>query len=247
MPRCWTAARSGNSCTLPAGGSIADAETRCLFLPGVPLTFKALSHFGGKLLEGGAHVDLLVLPGRAAQLEKHCLVVKTQDGEIRRRVKTKIGLKQSKASSRLADVTGILRRQPPQDQYHIRSWSESDTARTFCVSLNRTGPSCPTARRCVGRCRLARFQSLALQGRALVSVPLVTSRAHAPSKQQMALCARAKLRQQLLRCPRASRYQVTRRREFPARSDGSPDLHVHRTDVAKPTSAMLREILSAMA
>jgi ketopantoate reductase len=42
-------------------------------------------YFGGKLLEGGAHVDFLVRPGRAAQLEKHRLVVKTQDGEIRRR------------------------------------------------------------------------------------------------------------------------------------------------------------------
>jgi 2-dehydropantoate 2-reductase len=43
-------------------------------------------YFGGRLLEGGAHVDFLVRPRRAAQLEKHGLVVKTQDGEIRRQV-----------------------------------------------------------------------------------------------------------------------------------------------------------------
>lgn len=45
-------------------------------------------YFGGKLLHGGADVDFLVRPGRAAQLQKHGLVVKAQDGEIRRPVKT---------------------------------------------------------------------------------------------------------------------------------------------------------------
>jgi 2-dehydropantoate 2-reductase len=44
-------------------------------------------YFGGKLLEGGGHVDFPVQPARAAQLEKYGLVVKTQDGEIRRRVR----------------------------------------------------------------------------------------------------------------------------------------------------------------
>lgn len=44
-------------------------------------------YFGGKLLEGGADVDFLVRPGRAAQLREHGLVVKTQEGDIRRPVK----------------------------------------------------------------------------------------------------------------------------------------------------------------
>jgi 2-dehydropantoate 2-reductase len=45
-------------------------------------------YFGGKLLEGGADVEFLVRPRRAAQLADRGLVVKTQDGEIRRPVKT---------------------------------------------------------------------------------------------------------------------------------------------------------------
>lgn len=45
-------------------------------------------YFGAKLLEGGADVEFLVRPGRAAQLREHGLVVKTQEGEIRRPVKT---------------------------------------------------------------------------------------------------------------------------------------------------------------
>jgi len=45
-------------------------------------------YFGGKLLQGGAEVDFLVRPRRAEQLARNGLVVKTQDGEIRRPVKT---------------------------------------------------------------------------------------------------------------------------------------------------------------
>ena len=44
--------------------------------------------FGGKLLKGGADVAFLVRPGRAAQLARDGLVVRTQDGEIRTPVKT---------------------------------------------------------------------------------------------------------------------------------------------------------------
>lgn len=44
-------------------------------------------YFGGRLLEGGATVEFLVRPGRAAQLAKDGLVVRLQDGrEIRRAV-----------------------------------------------------------------------------------------------------------------------------------------------------------------
>jgi 2-dehydropantoate 2-reductase len=45
-------------------------------------------YFGGKLLKGGADVTFLVRPGRAAQLKRDGLVVKTQEGEIRCEVKT---------------------------------------------------------------------------------------------------------------------------------------------------------------
>lgn len=45
-------------------------------------------YFGGRLLEGGADVDFLVRPRRAAQLEQGGLVVRTQDGDIRRPVRT---------------------------------------------------------------------------------------------------------------------------------------------------------------
>jgi 2-dehydropantoate 2-reductase len=45
-------------------------------------------HFGGKLLKGGADVTFLVRPGRAAQLQRDGLVVKSQDGKIRSPVKT---------------------------------------------------------------------------------------------------------------------------------------------------------------
>lgn len=44
--------------------------------------------FGGKLLQGGADVTFLVRPGRRAQLERHGLIVKSQDGEIRKAVRT---------------------------------------------------------------------------------------------------------------------------------------------------------------
>jgi 2-dehydropantoate 2-reductase len=45
-------------------------------------------YFGGKLLRGGADVDFLVRPKRAAQLAEHGLIVKLQDGrEIRTAVK----------------------------------------------------------------------------------------------------------------------------------------------------------------
>jgi 2-dehydropantoate 2-reductase len=45
-------------------------------------------YFGGRLLEGGATVEFLVRPGRAAQLAKDGLVVRLQDGsEIRRAVR----------------------------------------------------------------------------------------------------------------------------------------------------------------
>jgi 2-dehydropantoate 2-reductase len=45
-------------------------------------------YFGGRLLEGGADVYFLVRPRRAGQLKARGLVVKTQDGEIRRPVRT---------------------------------------------------------------------------------------------------------------------------------------------------------------
>jgi 2-dehydropantoate 2-reductase len=45
-------------------------------------------YFGGKLLQGGSEVDFLVRPRRAAQLAGQGLVVKAQDGEIRRPVTT---------------------------------------------------------------------------------------------------------------------------------------------------------------
>ena len=45
-------------------------------------------YFGGKLLKGGADVTFLVRPARAAQLKRDGLVVNTQDGEIRTRVKS---------------------------------------------------------------------------------------------------------------------------------------------------------------
>jgi 2-dehydropantoate 2-reductase len=44
--------------------------------------------FGGKLLKGGADVTFLVRPGRAAQLERDGLIVRSHDGEIRSPVKT---------------------------------------------------------------------------------------------------------------------------------------------------------------
>ena len=44
-------------------------------------------YFGGKLLKGGADVTFLVRPARAAQLKRDGLVVNTQDGEIRTRVR----------------------------------------------------------------------------------------------------------------------------------------------------------------
>jgi 2-dehydropantoate 2-reductase len=44
--------------------------------------------FGGKLLKGGADVTFLVRPGRAAQLQRDGLVVKSQEWEIRTPVKT---------------------------------------------------------------------------------------------------------------------------------------------------------------
>lgn len=45
--------------------------------------------FGGMLLKGGADVTFLVRPGRAAQLQRDGLIVKTQDGEeLRTPVKT---------------------------------------------------------------------------------------------------------------------------------------------------------------
>jgi len=43
--------------------------------------------FGGKLLKGGADVTFLVRPGRAAQLQRDGLIVKSQDWEIRTPVK----------------------------------------------------------------------------------------------------------------------------------------------------------------
>lgn len=46
-------------------------------------------YFGGMLIKGGADVTFLVRPGRAAQLQRDGLVVRTQDGEeVRSRVKT---------------------------------------------------------------------------------------------------------------------------------------------------------------
>lgn len=45
-------------------------------------------YFGAKLLDGGADVEFLVRPGRAAQLAEHGLVAKTHEGEIRLPVKT---------------------------------------------------------------------------------------------------------------------------------------------------------------
>lgn len=45
-------------------------------------------YFGGKLLKGGADVTFLVRPAREAQLKRDGLIVRTQDGEIRARVKT---------------------------------------------------------------------------------------------------------------------------------------------------------------
>jgi 2-dehydropantoate 2-reductase len=43
--------------------------------------------FGGRLLKGGADVTFMVRPGRAAQLARTGLVVRTQDGDIRTPVK----------------------------------------------------------------------------------------------------------------------------------------------------------------
>src|SRR5262249_26840131 len=43
--------------------------------------------FGGKLLKGGADVTFLVRPRRAEQLQRDGLVVRSQDGEIRRVVR----------------------------------------------------------------------------------------------------------------------------------------------------------------
>ena len=45
-------------------------------------------YFGGKLLEGGADVEFLVRPRRAAQLKERGLVVKAQEREVRRPAKT---------------------------------------------------------------------------------------------------------------------------------------------------------------
>ena len=45
-------------------------------------------YFGGKLLEGGANVEFLVRPRRAAQLKERGLIVKTQEGEIRQPART---------------------------------------------------------------------------------------------------------------------------------------------------------------
>ena len=45
-------------------------------------------YFGGKLLEGGVNVEFLVRPRRAAQLRERGLIVKTQEGEIRRPART---------------------------------------------------------------------------------------------------------------------------------------------------------------
>ena len=46
-------------------------------------------YFGGMLLKGGADVTFLVRPGRASQLERDGLVIKTQDGgELRTQVRT---------------------------------------------------------------------------------------------------------------------------------------------------------------
>jgi 2-dehydropantoate 2-reductase len=45
-------------------------------------------YFGGKLVQGGADVEFLVRPKRAAQLAEHGLVVKAHEGEIRTPVKT---------------------------------------------------------------------------------------------------------------------------------------------------------------
>src|SRR5258707_15878566 len=44
--------------------------------------------FGAKLLRGGADVTFLVRPGRAAQLQRDGLIVKSQDWEIRTPVRT---------------------------------------------------------------------------------------------------------------------------------------------------------------
>lgn len=44
--------------------------------------------FGGKLLKGGADVTFLVRPGRATQLQRDGLIVRSHDGEIRTPVKT---------------------------------------------------------------------------------------------------------------------------------------------------------------
>jgi 2-dehydropantoate 2-reductase len=45
-------------------------------------------YFGAKLLQGGADVEFLVRPKRAAQLAEHSLVVKAHEGDIRIPVKT---------------------------------------------------------------------------------------------------------------------------------------------------------------
>jgi 2-dehydropantoate 2-reductase len=46
-------------------------------------------YFGGMLLNGGADVTFLVRPGRAAQLKRDGLIIKTQDGgELRTQVRT---------------------------------------------------------------------------------------------------------------------------------------------------------------
>src|SRR5947208_10600610 len=44
--------------------------------------------FGAGLLKGGADVTFLVRPGRASQLQRDGLVVKSQDGDFRTPVKT---------------------------------------------------------------------------------------------------------------------------------------------------------------
>src|SRR6476469_8893091 len=45
-------------------------------------------YFGGRLVEAGADVTFLVRPGRAAQLAKDGLIVKSPFGDITRKVKT---------------------------------------------------------------------------------------------------------------------------------------------------------------
>jgi 2-dehydropantoate 2-reductase len=46
-------------------------------------------YFGGMLIKGGADVTFLVRPGRAVQLGRDGLIIKTQDGgELRTQVRT---------------------------------------------------------------------------------------------------------------------------------------------------------------